>query len=248
MDIIKVEFKSDIIDIVQDGIQWVAVKAITNNLGIKFDTQHKRLKSDESYQSKLVEVQTAGGKQKVFCIPYDKLNAWLFSINPSRVKPEVRQKLIEYKKECSDVLYNYFNKGYALNPELKEKLELKIQQLEKTILEQNRIIAEQPTSTLSSPQRKELLKEIVALSTENDKLKLEIQNNDIFMSDPALHNDFLDFLYQANIAVMEVNNIRHLSPQLDKTHQSLSNFMLFITRRYDKIRGVEQYKIKQITK
>jgi len=72
------------------------------------------------------------------------------------------------------------------------------------------------------------------------------QNTDSFMNDPCLHNDFLEFLYQANKAVHEVNIIRHLSPGLDTTHQSLSNFMLHMTRRYEKIRGVNQYTMKQI--
>ena len=48
--------------------------------------------------------------QEVFTIPLSKLNGWLFSINPNKVKPEVKAKLIEYKNECFDVLYKHFNK------------------------------------------------------------------------------------------------------------------------------------------
>ena len=76
--------------------------------------------------------------------------------------------------------------------------------------------------------------------------KLKSKPYDVFMNDSVLHNSFLEFLYQANRATHEVNAIRHLSPALDTTHQSLSNFMLHITRRYEKIRGVDRYKFNQI--
>jgi len=105
------------------------------------------------------------------------------------------------------------------------------------------------------------LKEIKSLEEQRDSLNLQIvelkkmnpyqitevtpprlgYESDSFMNDPCLHNDFLEFLYQANKAVHEVNIIRHLSSGLDSTHQSMSNFMLHMTRRYEKIRGVSKY-------
>jgi len=89
------------------GQYWVSVKKVCENLGIDFKYQKNKLKSDE-YEAKLVKVLTNGGVQEVFCIPLEKLNGWLFSINPNRVKPEVKEKLIAYKKECFDVLFNHF--------------------------------------------------------------------------------------------------------------------------------------------
>lgn len=140
MDIVKVEFKSDIVDIIQDDIKWVAVKAVTSNLGVQFDPQHNRLKSDPTFGSKLIKVQTNGGMQDVFCIPLSKLNGWLFSINPNKVKPEVREKLIEYKNECFDALNDYFNKGAALKPEVKAELENIIMMQNEQIVQMDREI------------------------------------------------------------------------------------------------------------
>jgi len=141
-----VYFKKDTVEIV-DG--FISIKKICENLGITgISDQYKKIQSDKTYQSKLKEIEINGIIQKVLCIPLDKLNGWLFSINPSRVKPEVREKLIEYKNECFDVLHSYFNKGYAMQPEVKENLEKKIQMLEAQIQEykeaimlQNRLIA-----------------------------------------------------------------------------------------------------------
>ena len=109
-----------------------------------------------------------------------------------------------------------------MKPEIKEALELRIQTLEEALMSQNELIAHQPQT------------------------RQQNKPHDIFMNDPVLHNNFLEFLYQANKAVHEVNIIRHLSPALDTTHQSLSNFILHITRRYEKIRGVDKYKFNQI--
>jgi len=94
-----------------------------------------------------------------------------------------------------------------------------LKKLQDIIMAQNKLIAEQP---------------------------IKQKPDDIFMNDPVLHNNFLEFLYQANRATHEVNIIRHLSPALDTTHQSLSNFLLHITRRYEKIRGVDKHIFKQI--
>ncbi len=114
MELIKVDFNNDSIEVIEKN-QSIVVKDICEHIGLNAKGQIKKLQEDESYESKLIKVQTKGGLQEVFTIPLSKLNGWLFSINPNKVKPEVKQKLIEYKKECFNVLNNYFNNGIALN-------------------------------------------------------------------------------------------------------------------------------------
>jgi len=129
--LVKVEtvnFKNDFIEMVvvagKDAIaklghtHWVSVRRVCENLGLKFDTQHRKLKAEaDTFEAKLIDVKTNGGIQKVFCIPLTKLNGWLFTINPNRVKPEVKEKLIAYKKECFDVLYSHFIKKAKPKPQ-----------------------------------------------------------------------------------------------------------------------------------
>lgn len=91
-----------------DGVFWVSVKRVCENIGLKHRIQYQKLKADPTYEAKLLKVQTAGGPQEMFCIPLDKLNGWLFSINPNRVKPQVKEKLIAYKAECHRVLFEHF--------------------------------------------------------------------------------------------------------------------------------------------
>ncbi len=123
MELIKVDFKNDKLDIIEET-QSIVVKDICEHIGLRFRTQYEKIKADESFESKLIKVQTRGGLQEVFTIPLSKLNGWLFNINPNKVKPEVKQKLIEYKKECFNVLNNYFNQGVAINHRLSSEPDL----------------------------------------------------------------------------------------------------------------------------
>jgi hypothetical protein len=48
-------------------------------------------------------VETAGGPQQVQCLRADALPLWLSGIQASRVKEELREKLIRYQKEAAVV-------------------------------------------------------------------------------------------------------------------------------------------------
>ena len=66
-------------------------------------------------------------KRSLVCIPLTKLNGWLFSINPDKVREEIREAVIRYQEECHIVLHNYWNKGAAIRQEaLTEEIKRKI--------------------------------------------------------------------------------------------------------------------------
>ena len=56
-------------------------------------------------------VAADGKLRQLLCIPLRKLNGWLFSINPERVRADIKDKLIQYQEECFSVLHEYWNKG-----------------------------------------------------------------------------------------------------------------------------------------
>ena len=68
------------------------------------------------------------------CIPVRKLPAWLYSVNPNKVKPELRETVIMYQNECDDVLWDYWTKGQAINqrkvisPEQQDALQVIVDQ------------------------------------------------------------------------------------------------------------------------
>lgn len=120
-----VRFNKDVLEVAVNGKQWVSIKPICDAIGIDRKNQQDKLQCDQSFEAKLIKVKTNGGMQDVFCIPLSKLNGWLFSINPNKVKPEVRQKLIDYKNECFDVLYRHFNPKADTHQLERENVELR---------------------------------------------------------------------------------------------------------------------------
>ena len=60
--------------------------------------------------------------QKMICLPEKYIYGWLLSINSSS------QELRNYKKECYDILYNYFHGTITGRKELlKKKVEIDIE-------------------------------------------------------------------------------------------------------------------------
>ena len=61
-----------------------------------------------------------GGSQVMFCLPLDYFNGFLFGINANRVKPELRDRLITYQRECYQVLAAAFLDPAAAAERLRE--------------------------------------------------------------------------------------------------------------------------------
>lgn len=89
---------------------FVPVRPICDFLGVAWPAQRNRILRDPVLSTKMepVLVTTAGGPQEMQCLPLDYLNGWLFGINASRVKEEVRERLIRYQEECYQVLRDAF--------------------------------------------------------------------------------------------------------------------------------------------
>ncbi|HGK7442890.1 TPA: phage antirepressor N-terminal domain-containing protein [Klebsiella variicola subsp. variicola] len=99
------------------GIAYVAMKPIVENLGMSWGTQQQKLmKSLEKFNCIHMNMVAADSKlRKLLCLPLKKLNGWLFSINPEKVRADIRDKLIRYQEECFTVLHDYWTKGKAEN-------------------------------------------------------------------------------------------------------------------------------------
>ncbi|MEI7006032.1 phage antirepressor N-terminal domain-containing protein, partial [Pectobacterium parmentieri] len=99
------------------GIAYVAMKPIVENIGVDWSGQMAKLKNQRGkFGCRDISTPTNGGFQKMLCIPLRKLNGWLFSINPEKVRDDIREKLIKYQEECFTVLHEYWTKGEAVNP------------------------------------------------------------------------------------------------------------------------------------
>lgn len=119
MDIVKqqsVEFYGDMLTAVQadDGTVYIPIRPICELIGVAWSPQRRRINRDPvlSEEMKGVTVTvTPGGKQEMLCLPLDYISGFLFGINAERVKPELRERVIRYQRECFKVLAEAFADG-----------------------------------------------------------------------------------------------------------------------------------------
>ena len=118
----EVQFYGDMIIAVrsQDGGVYVPIRPICDLLGVDWSAQRQRVLRDAvlSQEIKGVGVTTTpsntgvgGGRQEMLALPLDYISGFLFGINADRVKPEVRDRLIRYQRECYRVLAEAFTEG-----------------------------------------------------------------------------------------------------------------------------------------
>ncbi|WP_208484917.1 phage antirepressor N-terminal domain-containing protein [Escherichia coli] len=105
------------------GVAYVAMKPIVENLGMSWSTQQTKLmKQISKFNCVHMNMVASDGKlRKLLCLPLKKLNGWLFSINPEKVRADIRDKLIQYQEECFSVLHDYWTKGHVVNPRKAKK-------------------------------------------------------------------------------------------------------------------------------
>lgn len=92
---------------------YVPVRPLCDYMGVNWSGQRQRIMRDPVL-SKLVETVriergATGGNPNVMCLPLDYLNGWLFGINASRVREEIRSKVIQYQEYCYRVLFEAFH-------------------------------------------------------------------------------------------------------------------------------------------
>lgn len=97
---------------------FVPIRPICDFLGVAWAAQRRRINRDpvlsKEVQGVTVTVTPESGspqKQEMLCLPLDYLNGWLFGINATRVKDEIRDRLIQYQRECYKVLAEAFREG-----------------------------------------------------------------------------------------------------------------------------------------
>ncbi|ECV0773677.1 phage antirepressor N-terminal domain-containing protein [Escherichia coli] len=107
------------------GVAYVAMKPIVENLGMSWSTQQTKLmKQISKFNCVHMNMVAADGKlRKLLCLPLKKLNGWLFSINPEKVRADIRDKLIQYQEECFTVLHDYWTKGKEENARKKTSVD-----------------------------------------------------------------------------------------------------------------------------
>ena len=114
----------NIITIYEKGQIWVALRPIAETLGLDWSSQRAKINrlKEEGVAISPHPVKTNGGTQKMLFIRLEDLPIYLYSINISKVKPEIKPKLLKFKRETAEVIRNYWMNKFKKEEEKLEKL------------------------------------------------------------------------------------------------------------------------------
>jgi len=127
MQTLTAEFLGKEVTLVDNnGVAYVAMREIVEGIGLSWGTQSIKL-NENSKKFNCFHIETVGadGKNRqMLCMPIKKLNGWLFSINPNKVRADLKERLENYQEECFLALWDYWTEGVARRDEVKNKLAL----------------------------------------------------------------------------------------------------------------------------
>jgi hypothetical protein len=92
---------------------YLPIRPICDYLGLSWSGQRERIMRDEVLADavrfvRVTRTNPRGGDPELFCLPLDLLPGFLFGINAARVKPDLREKIIRYRRECYRRLWDVF--------------------------------------------------------------------------------------------------------------------------------------------
>ncbi len=101
---------------------FVVMKSVVEGMGMVWAAQFVKLKQRFSSTVSEIEIVAQDGRLRAMtCLPLRKFFGWMMTINPNKVNPDIKVNIITYQNECDDVLWDYWNKGEAINPRLKKE-------------------------------------------------------------------------------------------------------------------------------
>jgi hypothetical protein len=93
-----------------DGTVFVPITPICDNLGLSSVGQRERINRDPVLSEAVMAISVTLSQQarEMICLPLKFIPGWLFGINANRIKPELRERVIRYQRECYEVLWEAF--------------------------------------------------------------------------------------------------------------------------------------------
>ncbi|GAB1351337.1 hypothetical protein MASR1M12_00670 [Erysipelotrichia bacterium] len=111
-------FHGDTIYVVtHQGEPFAPMRPIIEGMGLDWASQTVKLSRNKArWGVVIIPTPSASGQQSTLCLPLRKLAGFLATINPAKVRNDLRAKIICYQNECDDALWNYWTKGEAKRP------------------------------------------------------------------------------------------------------------------------------------
>lgn len=120
-DIATIDFHGDRLFVFeQDSKPFVAMRPIVEALGLDWSAQYRRIMRDDVLGGSvaMMATVTGAGEREAVCLPLDLLNGWLFGVDAARVRPELREKITLYRRECFAALASHFNPLATAEPQV----------------------------------------------------------------------------------------------------------------------------------
>jgi hypothetical protein len=102
------------------GVIYLAMKPFVEAMGLSWKGQRIKLNGDIRFNLKEIEYQTNGGIQKMLSLATDHLPAYLYSINPNKLKEELKSKIIAFQSETFEVINSYWRDKNFQTTEISE--------------------------------------------------------------------------------------------------------------------------------
>ncbi len=77
-----------------NNIVWVALKPLVTAMGLDWRRQSQKIQNDERYRHMSIPYETKGGMQDMLSLDAYQLPAFLYSINPNKVRKDLRERII----------------------------------------------------------------------------------------------------------------------------------------------------------
>jgi hypothetical protein len=109
-EIVRVPFHGDEIEAARQGERvLVPIRRVSARFDLSMQGQLRRLRSVPWATVNMTLMVGADGKvRSVACVDLDALPMWLATIEPSRVRPALRERLALYQREAARVLRDHF--------------------------------------------------------------------------------------------------------------------------------------------
>ncbi|ENM5897369.1 phage antirepressor N-terminal domain-containing protein [Vibrio mimicus] len=139
---IKVPFHGSNLFIVDhNGEPYTPMKSIVEGMGMSWQGQHEKIKSNpERWGIKVILIPSFVRNNAMTCLPLRKLFGWLQTLQPNRVREDIRDKVIQYQNECDDVLWKYWTKQHE-TPVMPPS---RMRMLMVMVMENGRVVSAQP--------------------------------------------------------------------------------------------------------
>ncbi len=87
---------------------YVPVRPVVDALGLSWSGQNGRINRDPVLSNiarfvRVTRTNSSGGNPNMMALPLEFINGWMFGINASRAKPEIKDRLIRYRLSEKDL-------------------------------------------------------------------------------------------------------------------------------------------------